>query len=123
MSRRSAARDRAEHALFRIGVAALRSLPRGSRERLGRRLGRLYLRAVPSRRRILFDNLARAYPEKTAEEIAAIGYGSAEWIGAAFVDFLDVSRLTADEVRQRIRTAGEENFAKARARGKGVFLL
>jgi Kdo2-lipid IVA lauroyltransferase/acyltransferase len=108
---------------FRIGEAGLRALPRGARERLGRRLGRLYLRAVPSRRRILFENLARAYPEKTAKEIAAIGYASAEWIGAAFVDFLDVSRMPAEAVRDHIRIAGEGNLAKARARGKGVFLL
>jgi Kdo2-lipid IVA lauroyltransferase/acyltransferase len=123
MKGRSPLRDRTELALFRIGDAGLRALPRGARERLGRRLGRLYLKVAPSRRRILFENLSRAYPEKTAPEIAAIGYASAEWIGAAFVDFLEVSQLPADVVRERIRIAGEENFAKARARGKGVFLL
>ena len=123
MSRRSPLRDRAELALFQLGDTALRALPRGAREKLGRSLGRFYLRVVPSRRRILFENLSRAFPEKTAEEIAAIGYASAEWIGAAFVDFLEVSRLPAETVRERIRIAGGENFEKARARGKGVFLL
>ena len=123
MSRRSPLRDRAELALFQVGDAALRALPRGTREKLGRSLGRFYLRIVPSRRRILFENLSRAFPEKTAEEIAAIGYASAEWIGAAFVDFLEVSRLSAETVRERIRIAGGENFEQARARGKGVFLL
>ncbi len=123
MSQRSAARDRAELALYRLGEGALRALPTRAREVLGRRLGRLYLRVVPSRKRILLENLARAYPEKTPEEIEAIGMASAEWVGAAFVDFLEVSRLPADEVRERIRIAGEANFEKARARGKGVFLL
>ena len=123
MSARSALRDRAEHALFRIGESVLRALPSGARQALGRRLGRFYLRLVPSRRRILFENLARAYPEKTAAEIESIGLASAEWVGAAFVDFLDVSRLPADSVRERIPVAGEENLAAARARGKGVFLL
>ena len=65
MSARSELRDRAEHALFRVGAGALRSLPPGARQALGRRLGRFYLRLVPARRRILFENLARAYPEKT----------------------------------------------------------
>jgi KDO2-lipid IV(A) lauroyltransferase len=123
MKGRSAARDGAELVLFRLGEAALRALPPGARGALGRRLGRLYLRLVPSRRRILFENLARAYPEKSPAEIEAIGLGSAEWVGAAFVDFLDVSRLTAEEVRGRIRVTGEGNFESARARGKGVFLL
>ena len=123
MKGRSAARDRAELALFRVGESALRALPRGARESLGRRLGRLYLRLVPSRRRILFANLARAFPGKTEAEIASIGLASAEWVGAAFVDFLDVSRLPADAVRDRIRVTGEANLESARRRGKGVFLL
>ncbi len=123
MSARSAARDRAELALFRLGEAALSALPLRAREALGRRLGRLYLRVVPSRKRILLENLARAYPEKTPEEIESIGMASAEWVGAAFVDFLEVSSLPAEVVRERIRVAGEANLERARARGKGVFLL
>ncbi len=123
MSARSAARDRAELALFRLGEAALRALSPRAREALGRRLGRLYLRLVPSRRRILFENLARAFPEKSPAEIESIGQASAEWVGAAFVDFLEVSSLSSEAVRDRIRTAGEANLEKARARGKGVFLL
>ena len=90
MSARSAARDRAELALFRAGEAVLRALPAGARQALGRRLGRLYLSLVPARRRILLANLARAFPEKSPEEVAAIGQASAEWVGAALVDFLDV---------------------------------
>jgi len=123
VSARSAARDRAELALFRLGEAALRALSPRAREALGRRLGRLYLRLVPSRRRILFENLARAFPDKSPAEIESIGQASAEWVGAAFVDFLEVSSLSAEAVRDRIRVAGEANLEKARARGKGVFLL
>ena len=103
MSGRSPLRDGAELVLFRAGAAGLRALPSGVRAKLGRRLGRLYLRLVPSRRRILFENLARAYPEKSPPEIASIGWASAEWVGAAFVDFLDVSRLPAEEVRDQVR--------------------
>ncbi len=98
-------------------------LPGRGPERLGRRLARLYLGASASRRRILFENLAAAYPEKGPEEIARIARASAEWIGAAFVEFLEVSSLSEEEVRSRIRTAGEENLRRARERGKGVFLL
>jgi KDO2-lipid IV(A) lauroyltransferase len=122
-ARRSAARDRAELGLFRAGAAILSALPAPVRQALGRRLGRLSLSFMPSRRRILRENLAQAFPEKGAEEIASIGRASAEWVGAAFVDFLDASRLSAEALRSRIRLAGEENFARARARGRGVFLL
>jgi KDO2-lipid IV(A) lauroyltransferase len=123
VSGRTAARDRAELALFRLGEAALRALSPRAREALGRRLGRLYLVLVPSRRRILLRNLSRAFPEKAPAEIASIARSSAEWVGAAFVDFLDVTRLPAEAVRDRIRVSGGENLEAARRRGKGVFLL
>lgn len=123
MKARWAARDRAEHALFRLGTGALSVLRGRGPERIGRRLARLYLGASASRRRILFDNLAAAYPEKGPAEIERIAKASAEWIGAAFVEFLEVSSLSEEEVRSRIRTVGEENLRRARERGKGVFLL
>ena len=120
---RSAARDRAEHALFRLATGAVSALPGRAPERLGRALARLYLRASVSRRRILLENLAAAFPEKGAEEIERIARASAEWLGAAFVEFLEVSSLSEEEVRSRVRIAGEENLRGARERGKGVFLL
>ncbi len=123
MTARSAARDRAEHALFRVATGAVSALPGRTPEKLGRALARLYLRASVSRRRILFENLAAAYPEKGAEEIERIARASAEWLGAAFVEFLEVSSLSEEQVRSRIRIAGEENLREARERGKGVFLL
>ncbi len=39
------------------------------------------------------------------------------------MEFLQVSSLSEEEVRSRIRVAGEENLRRARERGKGVFLL
>jgi KDO2-lipid IV(A) lauroyltransferase len=121
--RRSAARDFLEFALFRLGTGVLALLPARSREALGRSLARVYARFSASRRRILFENLAAAFPEKDPAEIARIGRASAEWIGAAFVDFLEVSSLSEDDVRSRVRIEGEENLRQARARGRGVFLL
>ncbi|MFY9550222.1 MAG: lysophospholipid acyltransferase family protein, partial [Thermoanaerobaculia bacterium] len=83
----------------------------------------LYLRLGRSRRRILFDNLAMAFPDKSPGEIARIARASAESIGAAFVEFLEVSGMSEGEIRSRIRVVGEENLLGARARGRGVFLL
>ncbi len=123
MKSRSAVRDRAEQALFRLGAGALAILPGRAPEKLGRGLARVYLRASGSRRRILMHNLAEAFPEKGPEEIARIARASAEWLGAAFAEFLEVSSLSEEQVRSRIRIAGEENLRRARQRGKGVFLL
>ncbi|MEX1245391.1 MAG: lysophospholipid acyltransferase family protein [Thermoanaerobaculia bacterium] len=120
---RSAGRHRAELGLFRIAAGALALLPRGAREGLARRLALLAVRLGASRRRILLDNLAIAFPEKDPAEIARIARDSAASLGEAFADFLEVSAMSEERIRSRIRVVGEENLRQARARGKGVFLL
>jgi KDO2-lipid IV(A) lauroyltransferase len=121
--RRSLARHRSELALFRAAAGTLALLPRAASRALGRFLGRVYLRFSRSRRRILFENLAAAFPEKTPEQISAIATASVESIGAAFVEFLEVSGMSEEEIRGRIRVVGEENLRRARSLGRGVFIL
>ena len=121
--RRSFARHRFELALFRLAAGALAILPGAMSRALGRFLGRVYLRFGRSRRRILFDNLAAAFPEKTSGEIALIAKKSVESIGSTFVEFLEVSGMSAEEIRDRIRVVGEENLLRARSQGRGVFIL
>ncbi len=106
-----------------MAAGTLALLPRRASRRLGRSLGRLYLRFGRARRRILFGNLAAAFPEKTPEQISAIATASVESIGAAFVEFLEVSGMSEEEIRSRIRVVGEENLRRARGLGRGVFIL
>jgi Kdo2-lipid IVA lauroyltransferase/acyltransferase len=120
---RSRARDRAELGLFRLAVGAVSILPRRAREGFARRLALLGARAGASRRRILLDNLAVAFPSKSSADIARIARESLESLGEAFVDFLEVSAMSEEDIRSRIRVVGEENLRQARSRGKGVFLL
>lgn len=120
---RSRARHRFELALFRVAAGLFRALPDRAGQALGRGFGRAYMRASRSRRRILFENLAAAFPEKGEAEISRIAEASAGTLGAAFVEFLQVSAMSEEEIRARIRVVGEENLLEARARGKGVFIL
>ncbi len=121
--RRSAARDAFELAAFRVGAGLLALLPRRAAAGLGARLVRIYARIGASRRRILHDNLRAAFPSEPEAEIARLARESAGWLGTAFVEFLQVSGMSEDEIRDRVRVVGEENFAAARSRGRGVFLL
>jgi KDO2-lipid IV(A) lauroyltransferase len=121
--RRSAARDRLELALFRIGAGLLAVLPRRTAARCGGVLVRLYLRLAHSRRAILVENLRRAFPEEGAAEIERLARGSAVSVGAAFVEFLQVSGMSEAEIRDRIRVSGSEHLLAARERERGVFLL
>jgi KDO2-lipid IV(A) lauroyltransferase len=121
--RRSAPRDRLEHACFRVGAAALAVLPRRTAARLGSALMRLYLLLTPSRRRILTENLRQAFPDMGDADVARLAGDSAASVGAAFVEFLQVSGMSEVEIRDRVRVQGEEHLLAARALGHGVFLL
>ncbi|HKD18013.1 MAG TPA: lysophospholipid acyltransferase family protein [Thermoanaerobaculia bacterium] len=121
--RRSAARDRFEHVAFRLGDGLLAALPDRAAARVGGWLVRVYARVGRSRRRILHANLRAAFPEKSEAEIGRLARASADWLGTAFVEFLQVSGLDAEGIRDRVRVVGEEHLAAARARGRGVFLL
>jgi Kdo2-lipid IVA lauroyltransferase/acyltransferase len=121
--RRSYIRQRLEHGLLRAALGILRLLPQGASTGFGRGTARLYFLLSRSRARILRENLTRAFPEKGAAEIRRIASGCAGNLGAAFMEFLESSGLAREDILSRVSLAGEEHFASARARGKGVFLL
>jgi KDO2-lipid IV(A) lauroyltransferase len=121
--RRSPLRDHVELVLFRLATGALSRLPRGVPAALGGRVARLYVRLGRKRRRILFDNLAIAFPDMSPAQIARVAGDSAEALGMALMEFLEVSDMSAQEIRNRIRVVGEEHLQAARSRERGVFLL
>ena len=116
-------RHRFERALVRGALGILALIPAGSATGFGRGAARLYFLFGRSRRRILRENLARAFPEKTAAEITGFEKACVANLGAAFMEFVESAKLSREDVLSRVSLAGEENYARARARGKGVFLL
>jgi KDO2-lipid IV(A) lauroyltransferase len=120
---RSPARNHAELAAFRAAAAALAALPSAASRATARALGRWVLAALPRRGRILRSNLAAAFPEASAGEIEALARASAESLGVAFAEFLEVAGLSEEQIRKRIPVEGEEHLHAARGLGRGVFLL
>ena len=88
----------------------LKLLPRGASTGFGRAASRLFFLFSGSRRRILRENLTRAFPEKRGAEIRRIARACAGNLGAAFMEFLESSRLTREEILSRVTLAGEEHL-------------
>jgi len=101
----------------------MRLLPRGSAAAFGRLLGRLFFAVARSRRRILEENLAAAFPEKSREEREQIAREVVDRFGATFMEFVESSEFTREEIEKRVSVVGVEHLEAARRRGKGVFLL
>lgn len=121
--RRSALRDRAELWLYRGAVRALGLLPRAAAAALGGSTARAYVRLSARRRRLLSENLRRAFPEKPPEEIARIARDSVRAFGATLVDFLAIAGSDEAQVRRRVSITGLEHYDRARALGRGLLLM
>jgi KDO2-lipid IV(A) lauroyltransferase len=121
--RRSSLRHAVEHGLFLIVAGVLRVLPKGAGAAFGRVAAPWIFGLSHRRRRLLIENLSKAFPGESRERIRGIARESVANLGGAFFEFLEVSRWLPEEVRARVVYDGAEHFAAARALGRGVILL
>ncbi len=102
-------------------IAGLRTMSWRRALALGERLGGL-ARALGLRRRVAEENLARAFPERTAAERAAIlreHYRELGRVVAEYARLAELARTPRGQVVAEVR--GEEHLE--RARGRGAILL
>jgi KDO2-lipid IV(A) lauroyltransferase len=87
---------------------------------LGRALGVFVFHVLPVRRRIVFENLAHAFPERTDAERRRIARGVYRQLGRTLIETLIIGRLTPAQIESLITFEGLEQIDRARDRGAGV---
>ncbi|HTQ08472.1 MAG TPA: lysophospholipid acyltransferase family protein [Fimbriimonadaceae bacterium] len=92
-------------------------------ERAGIRLGMLFYRVSPKRRRIMHSNLRLAMPELSEDERTRLAMACARHFGKVFADFLRSSRRTNEEVRESCPLLDRHLMDEALAKGKGAILI
>lgn len=123
MSGVTPARYALEAALVRAMIAGTRALPWAASLEVGAALGDA-AHALGIRRRIAEDNLARAFPEKSAGERAAILHAHYRELGRVVAEYARLGELAcarAGAVLAEVR--GLEHLERAAARGRGAILL
>ena len=93
---------------------------------LGAGLGKLTFSLLRIRRRVALENLAHAFPEKSAAEIKTIARRSYENFGKMMLEYLRLPSLSAAALQQRISFAmpRERNpYEQALALGKGAICM
>ena len=112
-----------EATLVRILMAGARALPWRASLNAGAALGEA-LGVVGVRRRVAAENLARAFPERSAAERAAILRANYRELGRVAVEYArlgELVRAPAGEVVARV--GGLDHLERARAAGRGAILL
>ena len=123
MSGARSARHLAEYVLVRGVELALRPLPMRTVRAIGERLGRVAGTVAGSRRRVAYENLARALPQTTMAERDAIVRGMFEHFGRMLLELIRFGSLSNDEMRALLETEGAENVERAYEQGKGMIFV
>jgi KDO2-lipid IV(A) lauroyltransferase len=121
---------RLKHWLEYQGVRLLlflaQTLPLARVLALGEALGKFTFSILRIRRRVALENLAQAFPEKSATELKQIARRSYENLGMMMLEYLQLPKLSPNEFLQRMSFSmpKEQNpFEQALAFGKGAICM
>jgi KDO2-lipid IV(A) lauroyltransferase len=116
-------RERLEYWLVMAVARSLGWMPRRLARLLADALTWSVYRALSRLRRVGRRNLERALPELSRAERERILRGVFRHLGWQLVEFCRMTRYTAWNTRNWIRTEGLEHYLAAQARGKGVLVV
>jgi Kdo2-lipid IVA lauroyltransferase/acyltransferase len=116
-------RHRLEYWLVATVAFCIRHLPWRVVSATGEALGAAFYTLDVPRRRVAVDNLARAFPTRTAAERRTIARRVFQHFGRMLFELLKFSTLSADEMLSRVEFEGADRARQAYASGQGVFFL
>jgi KDO2-lipid IV(A) lauroyltransferase len=121
--RLDAARFPVEAALVRAVTACMSLLPMSAVRLCGHAFGRVMFWLDGAHRRIALDNLARAFPSRSAAERRALTKAMFAHFGGLVFELLKFRSLTRQQMQALMDVEGLERIHAAHARGKGVFFV
>ena len=89
----------------------------------GRAIGRLGYVADASRRRIALENLAYAFPGRTARERRTLARAMFAHFGGLLLELIKFGRYTREQMLAATETEGEERLRQAQAQGRGILIF
>lgn len=97
--------------------------PRGVLRACGQFLTFLWFDFFRIRRKVIDENLQRAFPNMSSAERRRAGRASVFNMGAGFLEILMIPFLTKTWLDEEVVFEGEENYQAALAKGKGVLAM
>ncbi len=116
-------RNAIEYFFFRTMVAFVRLFPFRVVQKLGRAFGNLIFTVVRFRRKLVFDNLSRAYPDKNDDDITALAKATYQNLFNAFFEIFYLDKLSAEEIKKIVSFPDAEKINEILNRGKGLIIL
>jgi KDO2-lipid IV(A) lauroyltransferase len=90
---------------------------------LSRVLGWIWFSLLRYRRKIILENISRAFPEKDEDARERLALEACQHLVRTLLEFLRIPKYQRAGLESMVRFEGIENFDIARAKGKGVLCL
>ena len=114
---------RIEHLLLRSFSSLVLRIPESAAARLGTGLGWIAGSVLRIRRKVVDENLARAFPDRSRRWRSRVATATYGHFGREAVSFLLFQAMSSAELRGRCDVEGFELLQESIERGKGVILL
>ena len=122
-ARLDAARFPVEAALVRAVTSCVSLLPMSAVRAFGHGFGRFIFWVDGFHRRIALENLAHAFPSRSATERRALAKTMFAHFGALIFELLKFGTLSREQMSALMEVEGLERIQAAHAKGKGVFFI
>jgi len=116
-------RYRLESALARSVRWVVPYVPMTVVRAVGRAMGRLAYLAGGPRRRIALENLASAFPGRTARERRALARAMFAHFGGLLLELMKFGTYSREQMLAATETEGEERIRQAKAQGRGILIF
>jgi len=116
-------KDRLEFNALRAVIRIIQSLAPQTAVKFGRRLGDFIYYFIPIRKSVALENLAGAFPEKSAKERKKIARMTYENFGQTFIEFLRNPVRSKEETLSRVVLHNEQILQEAHDNGSGTLLM
>jgi Kdo2-lipid IVA lauroyltransferase/acyltransferase len=120
MAAGTAVRHRLEFAVARTVEACLHLMPMTAVRTFGGGLGAMVSLVDRFHRRIALENLARAFPSRSAGENVHVCREMFMHFGRLLLELIQFSALTQEQMLKRVDVEGQEHVDQAYRQGKGV---
>ncbi|MCK4982412.1 MAG: CPBP family intramembrane metalloprotease, partial [Victivallaceae bacterium] len=107
------------YAIYRVFITIISLLTHKKAEALGRFLGKCGYIFSPRHRKIAFNNIREAFPEKSDNECKTIAKQSFETLGIVSMEFLVFEKMTKNFF-DIVKPTGMEHIKEAQNKGKGI---
>ena len=113
-------KHRIEYTAVRAAAALVKPFSMARVRAWGAALGRVAYRVDVRHRRVALENLAAAFPGRSAAERETIARGVYEHFGSVMLELLKVATMTPEALLALCETEGDEHCWRALEPGKGV---